>query len=627
MICGIFGKDSHAPAEPALLCSMLGKTNVAAAHNIVCHGAVALGSLDATAPAGAEGHPHATRTARQSLLCVWQGEIYNRGELWQSLGMPWHTGQTLRSDEVFLTLYAHGGLAGIEQINGRFAFALYDTEQHTVVLGRDHFGLETLYYYEDARRVVFSSRLAPILAHPEVQTALNVEAMRRFLVFNYNPAWDTFFCGIKKLRPGHVAILGQDGMTERRYWQLSFQQHGRKSIPEYCHDLVALLQDAIRIRTQGAEPLGIFLSGGLDSSSVAGLTRALVQQPFATFSYRCLGKSFDESHYARLMARACGAEHHEVVYNPTDICHIESIVPLMDEPFCNVGINIATYLLGQAAQGKASRIFSGDGGDEIFGGHPVYCADKIAAAFDRLPCVARLPLTALVRYLPDSDQKLNLTVKLKRFAESLRYPSALGTHRWRIYYDREELKSLLHPDLMAPDDDLASLCSDLLALAAEADGPDMLSRSLYVDMYTELDFSLRRMDLIRSFHMTLCFPFLDYRLVAYAATIPSPLKIRRLWYTKYIQHSAMAGVLPEAIVHRKDKLGLSIPFKNWLRCEPAVQRFVQEVLFTGRLQHNGIINSAYVRTLWEDHQHYRRNNAHRLWALTVLELWLGDRHL
>jgi asparagine synthase (glutamine-hydrolysing) len=339
-----------------------------------------------------------------------------------------------------------------------------------------------------------------------------------------------------------------------------------------------------------------------------------------------LGKSFDESHYARAMARHCGADHHEVVFRPLDVQRMESIVRYMDEPLCNAGITIATFLLAEAAHGKVRRTFSGDGGDELFGGHPVYAADRIAATIDRIPRFIQRPFLRLARALPDSDQKLNLTVKLKRFAESLEYSKELGTYRWRIQYGPAELKHLLHNGGRSQSDD-PTVLRDVLELIGEADGPDVLSRSLYVDSTTEVGFYLRRMDLVRSFGITPVFPLLDHRLFEYAAGIPSELKFRDASNTKYIQHRAMEGVLPDEIVHRTDKLGHSIPFKNWLRSEPAVKDFVHDVLFGDRRVVGRIVDRAYVTRLWDTHQSRQQNNSHRLWSLAVLELWLRANNL
>ena len=326
------------------------------------------------------------------------------------------------------------------------------------------------------------------------------------------------------------------------------------------------------------------------------------------------------------MARHCGAEHHEVVFQPADVCRMESMVRLMDEPLCNAGITVATFLLGEAAQGKTRRVFSGDGGDELFGGHPVYAADRIAATFDRVPAVIRSPILGLLGTLPDSDQKLSLTVKLKRFAESVQYPKELGTYRWRIQYGPTELNSLLHNGARSRGHD-PQLFQDVLGLIEEADGPDILSRSLYVDSMTEVGFYLRRMDLIRGFDITPTFPLLDHRLFEYAANIPSNLKFRDASNTKYIQHRAMEGVLPDEIVNRKDKLGHSIPFKNWLRDDATLKSFVHDTLSSSGLGASGIVDNAYVQRLWDDHQRYRQNNSHRLWSLTVLELWLRANKL
>jgi asparagine synthase (glutamine-hydrolysing) len=633
LICGVLDKTSDGTLQPEFIRRMLAGGRPADEGAVMVDGPVTLGSLDATsgtkAPLGHRqrysGQLQAVNGPHGTIYAVWQGAIFNRHELLRSLGIDAEAAPASSDAEILLKLYAAYGPVGVKEINGQFAFGLYDTARQEIVLGRDHFGIETLYYYDDPRAFVFSSRIAPILAHPSVQKRLNVDALRRFLVFNYNPAWDTFFRGIRKLPPGHLLVFGRHGVSEERYWRLSFRSAQGKSVADYCHDLRALMTDAVRLRVQPSEALGIFLSGGLDSSSVAALTRDVSPRPFCTFSYRCFGRSFDESGYARLMAEKCGSEHHELVYRPADVCQMEGIVQLMDEPFCNAGINIATFLLGQAAQGKVSRVFSGDGGDELFGGHPVYAADKMAAVFERLPLVLRRPAMTLLRRLPDSDQKLNLTVKLQRFAESLGYPRALGTYRWRIYYGLDELRKLLQRDIAGLENGSEAVFADVLELTHEADGPDLLSRSLYVDFMTEVGFYLRRMDLIRHFHITPCFPLLDHRLAEYAAAIPSRLKFRGLSHPKYIQHRAAEGVLPDEILHRKDKLGHSIPFKNWLRYEPVVKHFVQGVLSERRLKERGIVNSEYVQTLWQDHQEGRRNNSHRLWALTVLELWLAAK--
>jgi asparagine synthase (glutamine-hydrolysing) len=621
MICGFLLKDNAKP-DPNSIYRMLGSGEAPGRLNVMTEDGVSFGSVGETSqPGDTSPREHPTRGS-QSTCAIWEGEIYNRAELLHCLGAA---APGLSDAEILLKLYEVYGLSCIEKINGSFACAIYDKARQELILARDRFGIETLYYYDSPKVFVFGSRIHPILACSEVPKELNLSALRRFLVFGFNPAWDTFFRGVRKVRPGRLIVLSRDGVTEKRYWYLSFQRVQEKPLSEYCHDILDLTRDAIRLRLSAAKPLGIFLSGGMDSSSIAGLTHEIAKTNFSTYSYRCLGKSFDESPYARTMAKHCNAEHHEVVFEPADVRKMESMVRLMDEPLCNAGITIATFLLGQSAQGKIDRVFSGDGGDELFGGHPVYAADKIAAKFERIPAILRLPFVGLLRYLPDSDQKLNLTVKLKRFAESINYPPTLGTYRWRIQYGPAELNKLLLNG--AAHNNGAGLFEDLVELIQEADGPDALSRSLYVDTMTEIGFYLRRMDLVRFFNVTPVFPLLDHRLFEYAAGIPSHLKFRDASNTKYIQHRALEGVLPDEIVQRKDKLGHSIPLKNWLRSDPSVKNFVHDTLSENGLKRRGLVDSKYVQSLWENHQAYRQNNSHRLWTLTVLELWLSANSL
>jgi asparagine synthase (glutamine-hydrolysing) len=626
MICGFFAKLGAQPESGTINRMLESIASGCGTYQVAALDGIGLGCVSET------GQPFSG--PMQSLVCqtpqgnyaVWQGEIYNRAELLANLGVSGKIGQQLSDSEILLRLYEAHGQSCVDRINGSFAFALYDKERQEVILGRDRFGIETLYYCDSPKAVVFGSKISPILAYPGVAKELNQEALRRYLVFGFNPAWDTFFRGIKKIRPGHLLVLRQGSVTEKRYWYLSFQQVREKSVSEYCHDILDLTRDAIRLRLSDSDALGIFLSGGMDSSSVAGLTHEIAKTNFSTYSYRCLGKSFDESPYARAMAKHCNAEHHEVIFEPDDVRKMESMVRLMDEPLCNAGITIATFLLGQATEGRIARVFSGDGGDELFGGHPVYAADKIAAKFERIPSLLRLPVVGLLRHLPDSEQKLNLTVKLKRFAESVNYPKELGTYRWRIQYGPGELNNLLRNG-SAGHENGSGLFDDLSALIEEADGADVLSRSLYVDTMTEIGFYLRRMDLVRSFKVKPVFPLLDHRLFEYAAGIPSNLKFRDSSNTKFIQHQAMEGVLPDEIVHRKDKLGHSIPLKNWLRDDANVKSFVHDTLFADGLNERGIVDGKYVARLWDEHQKYRQNNSHRLWSLTVLELWLSSNRL
>ncbi|HEY7317358.1 MAG TPA: hypothetical protein VIE89_07265, partial [Candidatus Binatia bacterium] len=230
-----------------------------AKYQIMAHGAVALGCVS-NRPASAEG-PNVSGDKRARSYVVWQGEIYNRDGLLVELGLSGAAPQELSDGEILLRLYQTHGLACAEKINGSFAFALYDNERQEVILGRDRFGIETLYYCDSPKAFIFGSKIASILAYPGVSKALNQNALRRYLVFGYNPGWDTFFRGVQKLRPARLLVLRRDGVTEKKYWSLSFRQTQEKPVSEYCHDILDLTRDAIRLRLNDSERFGIFLSG------------------------------------------------------------------------------------------------------------------------------------------------------------------------------------------------------------------------------------------------------------------------------------------------------------------------------------------------------------------------------
>jgi asparagine synthase (glutamine-hydrolysing) len=405
------------------------------------------------------------------------------------------------------------------------------------------------------------------------------------------------------------------------YWRLSYREPLRAGESEIADELLERVRAAVRRRmpAAGAAP-AVFVSGGLDSSTVLGLVREAHPGQIRTYSYRCKSESFDESHYARLMAGSVGAEHTELEYRAEDALLIAELAAKMSQPFCDVGINIGTYLLGREAAQRGDLVFTGDGGDELFGGHPIYEADKIARFIDPVPLPIRGPMLRVLRALPDSDQKKNLTVKLKRFGESALFPPELLSHRWRLYYHGAELEQVLNPEI-ARDLDREGLFRDVLAFNREADGPDPLSHSLYSDYQSIVDFYIRRNELFGDFGIETRYPLFDRDLVEFCASIPSKLKVKGWFDTKYIFKRAIEKILPHQIVHREDKLGHSIPLKNWLREDAQVREFVMDHVCAETVRKRGLVRPEFVERLVDEHMSRQRNNSHRLWTLAVLELW------
>ncbi|MBN1155419.1 asparagine synthase (glutamine-hydrolyzing) [candidate division KSB1 bacterium] len=557
--------------------------------------------------------------ADHSVAVLFQGMIYSVEDKSDT-----HVAKEKSGACIILKLYESYGVDFVNKLNGKFSFAIIDRKNERVILSRDRFGIEPMFYYVDGNKLLFSSTLASIVNSGLIKKELNFHAIHQYLLFCYNPALYTFYKNVHKLRPGHTLIYEKGNTKIEPYWYLSFKTGNQKtSEPEIEETLLNLLQEAVRIRVDDHLTPGIFLSGGMDSSTMTALSRSYLDGDLHTFSFRCRGESFDESHYAQIVSNHYRTIHHVSEYTANDVPSIQDFVKLIDEPFCDVGINIASYILARNAADVVNCIYTGDGGDELFGGHPVYLADKTAQFFNFLPSFILNPAFSVGRLLPDSEKKKNLIVKIKRFSESYRYPKGLLSHRWRIYYTEKEISNLIVHDLY-PNFNSFDPYQVILRFNKEADGQDLLSRSIYSDYQTVMGFYLRRIGMLKHFGIEARFPMLDHRLVEFVAGIPSNLKIKGFSDSKYIFKRAMEPVLPHDIIYRKDKLGHSVPLKNWIRDNETVRTFFMDWLSESVIRKRGFFNYDHVKTMLDDHLSKKRNNSHRLWAMIVLELWLRE---
>jgi len=549
---------------------------------------------------------------------VFLGNIFNKNELISEMK---ENSNSCSSAQLIGKFYDQKKSDCFSEINGNFIIGIWNRELQQFILARDHLGVEPLYYFWDGIKLIFASSLKALLRYDETKTEINYKGLHSYLLFNYNPSLDTIISGIKNLPPGNYLQLEKGNLKIKSYWKLSFEVNPGKNEEQYIEELLPLMRNAVQLRIEDDKDThGAFLSGGMDSSSVVGLMSSFINGSVHTFSFRCRGKSFDESHYAKIVSDRYHAQHHLVEFSPEEIISIAEIVNYMEQPFCDIGIEIATYILGRQASGKTSYILSGDGGDELFAGHPVYQADTFAQKFEKLPKLLKESIINISKLFPDTEKKKSLIVKAKRFAYSYNFPPDLYSNRWRIYYTDKELTQLVRSDTL-PDLQQCNPLEEIVSIYQQANGNDYLSKTLYGDYYTVVGFYLRRMQLLRTFGIEGRFPMLDPRLVEYAATIPSELKIRGS-ETKYILHKTMTGILPDEIVYRKDKLGHSVPMKNWLRDIPLVKDFVTDVLSEATIKKRGYFNANYIQHLLNDHLTRKQNNSHRIWALLVLELWL-----
>ncbi len=623
MIFGVFNRSGRGSLEPGRIEEAVasGRTGTADIHTLAEEGCGFSSMVPFESPDYRGQGPVSAENGLVSV--VFSGLIYNKDELSELCPEGRYQQEPGNVSFLILDLYRKFGLDFAKNIDGKFAVGIMDRDNCRLVLARDHLGIEPLYYYMDENRVVFSSSIQPIFRFTGMSKELNHKALGKFLLFNYNPGMETFFTGVFKLRPAHCLVVEEGRDRLHRYWRLSFAGVSKMGEDELAEELFRRIGDAVAVRVDKGDSPGIFLSGGMDSSTVASFVRGLKGSRLKTFSYRCRSESFDESRYAKIMAEYAGSDHVEIEYSSKDVLGMHEIAGRMNEPFCDVGINIATAILGREAGGSVPYVLTGDGGDELFAGHPVYEADKVARYFDIAPYFIKRPLIGLFSLLPDSDKKKNLTVKLKRFSENFRLPKELLTHRWRTYYRSDQLEGLLAPSIFRQID-FIGLCEDLLQFNSEADGPDLLSRSLYSDYQSIVDFYLRRNDLNMRYDLETRYPMLDYRLVDFCASIPSSMKVRGWFDTKYILRKAMERALPDDIVHRKDKLGHSIPLKNWIRDDREIREYIGNFTSEETIRRRGIFRFPAVRRLFSEHDSKQRNNSHRIWALAVFEMWMRE---
>ncbi len=556
------------------------------------------------------------------LVISFSGTLYNRVEHVKKYDLPLEADSSTGDADLIVQLYLAFGENLLSHLNGTFSFLIYDKDEEKLLLCRDRFGVQPLYYFDAPGFFVFSSTIAGVIRLTGQSKNLHHPALAKILLFNYNVGFDTLIEGIKRLPAAHfLKIHGGTQPLLKKYWSIDFSPISRPE-EEVCHDLLQHLRRAVGSCLSDTGQSGVFLSGGMDSSTMLALSSEYKSTPINTFSYRCKAASFDESQYARQMAEFTRSHHHESEYSSDDVLLMPEVVKGMNEPFSDVGINIATYLLGkEAAAAGTGLILTGDGGDELFAGHPIYEADKIARYIDTVPRFLTGPLFSLFKQLPDSDQKKNLSVKLKRFSESMSYPRQLLSHRWRIYYDAA---TLLHvsSDNLSDTIDWKDLLKDILQVNEKTTALDPLAKSLASDYQTVVDFYFRRNDLVRRFNIDIRYPMFDHKLVEYCASLPSSLKIKDWFDTKYIFKKAMEPVLPHSIIYRKDKLGHSIPLKNWIRDDRKVREMILDHVSEETISRRGLFSTDAITKMTNDHLNKKSNHSHRLWSLAVMEMWL-----
>ena len=550
-----------------------------------------------------------------TLWVIFNGEIYNFKELRSDLEVRGHRFRTRSDTEVLVHLYQEYGSACVERLNGMFAFAIWDVLRQRLFVGRDRMGKKPLYYVDTGKTFLFASELKALMQHPECPRGLNPAALRRYLAYEYVPAPHCILAGVRKLPAAHVLTWEQGRIQVSRYWDLQFPEHrSRRPVAEYAEELRTRLGAAVERRLVSDVPLGVFLSGGIDSSSVVALMAERVDPAeIRTFSIGFEDPSFDESSWARTVANFYGTRHHEEVLKPQTLVDIlPRVAAFLDEPFADASI-IPTYLLSRFTRQHVTVALGGDGGDELLAGYPTFAADR-AARFYRIPRLLHDRFVVpLAGRMPVSTDNFSFDFKVKRFLRGAPYDAGIRNQVWLGAFGPDEQGDLLRDH--AVDDPYA----DVAAAERDCTSRDPLERLIYLycrfylqdDILTKVD----RASMACSLEVRA--PFLDHTLVEYIATIPPDLKLRG-FNGKYILKRAMADRLPPGIA-RRSKKGFGIPVAKWFRGE--LRSLVHETLSPARLRQQGIFHPETVQRLLLEHDRGSHDHRKQLWTLFMFQLW------
>jgi asparagine synthase (glutamine-hydrolysing) len=620
-ICGILRFDGQ-PSSAEVLAEMT---------NSLYHRGPDDGGLYAEGPAGLghrrlavidpspAGHQPMANEDR-SVWITFNGEIYNFAEIRTELQKRGHIFRSATDTEVILHAYETWGVDCLARFNGMFAFALWDAVRQRLWLVRDRLGIKPLFYMHRKDCLLFASEIKAILCDPSVERRVDVGVLHHFLSLNYTPAPYSLFCGIRQLLPGHYLLVEVNGRCqELMYWEPSYARKKSGSEADLVEQFETELASAVKRCLVSDVPVGAFLSGGVDSSAIVYWMSSQSQQRVQTFSIGFHEESYSELNYARQVAKACQSQHHERVVTPDAVKILPKIVWHAEEPTADSSM-LPLYSLAEMTREKVTVALTGDGADEILAGYETYPAYYAMQLYRCIPAFIRRRIIApFIDRWPTSYAKVSLDFKLKRFVRGAELDNDAAHAYWRTIFDEAAKQRLYTPEVLRALNGADTV--DLYrTLFAQTDATHPLDRMLYVDtrFYLPNDMLVKvdRMTMAHSLEARV--PFLDHRLVEFAASLPPGLKLKQWRVKKYLLKAALRRRLPSVPLWRK-KQGFNVPVGAWLNGE--LGDFVLDQLAAPLLQRMGLFNPREVTNLINEHLRRKRDNSHQIWGLLYLSLW------
>ena len=554
---------------------------------------------------------------------VFNGEIYNFRELREDLAEQGHEFKSRSDTEVILRLYETFQADCLGHLRGMFAFGIWDCEGRELFLARDRLGVKPLYYTEQAGRLLFASELKSILTHPEIDRQIDYQALDDYLTYLYVPPPRTIFKGIQSLPPGEY-LLWRNGRVVRReaYWRLpTGRVDGDER--ELAGEVRSLLEESVRLRMISDVPVGAFLSGGIDSSSVVGLMARQASQPVKTFTigFGERARLYNELDYARLVAGYFGTEHHEIIAEPDAVHLLPRMVEAFDEPFGNPTAFLV-YLLSEFTRKDVKVALAGDGGDEVFGGYPRYKGAALSGYFRLLPrWLRRITFEKVAGHIPESSRGRHGFRRFREFVQGNALDPETMYCSWVTYYSEEmkaELYSQAAQERLGVRESYAFL-KGLFCEARNRERNDFFDQITGVDLRSFLPHNLLaytdRMSMAHALEVRV--PFVDHKLVEFVTRLPPGLRLRGT-QDKAILRMAIRDLLPTAVLKRR-KLGFNPPMALWLRED--LHDLIRDCLSKEVVQRRGLFRYDAIESLLTLHSSGRRDLSLHIWALLVLEIW------
>jgi asparagine synthase (glutamine-hydrolysing) len=553
------------------------------------------------------------------------GEIYNFQEIKTELEGKGHRFQTRSDTEVIAHGYEEFGENCFERFSGMFSIAIWDERKKRLLLARDRLGKKPLYYSLIHQTLLFASELKAIMAYPHFSRKIDPLSLMKYLFYEFIPSPHTIFRDAKKLSAASYLIWDKKGEEIKSYWS-PFRRNVEDEVlsEKKAEDrMMELLRKAVSRRLISDVPLGVFLSGGIDSSMITALAQKEHSGKVKTFSIGFEDPSFDESTYALLASNHIGTEHHEKRMVPEDLLRIVPRIPdILDEPMADASI-LPTYLLSKFTREQVTVALGGDGGDELFAGYPTYFAHQVANRYERLLQPLHPTMAFLGNLLPVSDANISFDFKVKKFLSGIGFPDGIRNYVWLGSFSFSELPEVLSPEINKQFNQ-TRLVEEISSYEKDFPLRDRISLLQYLDLKLYLQESILvkvdRASMASSLEVRA--PFLDHELVEFVMGLPSSLKLKG-FTSKYLLKKAARPYLPDEIINRKKK-GFGVPIAKWVK-GPLKEMFM-DLLSVDRVKREGLLNSQYVEKLLQDHLMNKKDNRKQLWTLLVWELWVNRYH-